>query len=258
MNKYFNLPSPIPAALFSLNIRFLKRWEAIRFAIFKNHSVGDWEWPDWFSTPHNKGFFDTAEFQSAYSKSVEVAGFDYRIPWRVHQALWAAQSTTNLDGDIVEVGTGRGFIMAAVADWMSGAPTPQTKGVWLCDTFEPPDSEDSKKLSFSKYYATGPKDVIESFAPWPFVRFVVGNVYQTLPSQAPDKVSFLHLDLNDADAEVWVLGALWPRLVPGAIIILDDYANRGLEDQYRAVNTFLEGVGKTALTTAAGQGIVIR
>jgi len=64
--------------------------------------------------------------------------------------------------------------------------------------------------------------------------------------------------LNDANAEVWVLGALWPKLVPGAIILLDDYANRGLEDQYRAVNSFLEGVGKAALTTAAGQGIVVR
>jgi len=159
MNNYFHLPSRIPGALFSLTRRFLKRWEAIRFATFKNRSVGSWEWPDSFSTPHNKGFFDTAEFQSAYSKSVEVTGFDYRIPWRVHQALWAAQSTINLDGDIVEVGTGRGFIMAAVADYLSGAPTPRTKEVWLYDTFEPPDSEDSKKTQFSKYYATGPEDV---------------------------------------------------------------------------------------------------
>ncbi len=256
---YFALPSRAPSGLFSLAVRVLKSFDSFGAKLTGQRPNPRWVWPDWFSTPHNTDFFLEEDFQRAYLKAIEVAGFDYRIPWRVHQALWSVSSTSNLDGDIVEVGTGRGFIMAAVAEWCVEHMGKNPKKIWLFDKFELPSSGDVKKQIFRDYYSPSPQPVMEKFSAWPFVHFVVGDVYQTIPTKAPRKISFLHLDLNDSAAEPWVLEKLWPNLVPGAIILLDDYANRGLEDQYKAINGFLaKRGGATALTTAAGQGIVIK
>ena len=68
----------------------------------------------------------------------------------------------------------------------------------------------------------------------------------------------LHVDLNDAHAEGLAIRYLYERVVSGGIIVLDDYANLGLEDQYAECNEVFKELGRPILTTPSGQGIVVK
>lgn len=51
---------------------------------------------------------------------------------------------------------------------------------------------------------------------------------ETLDQIQSTSISYLHLDMNCAPPEIAAIEFLWSRwLVPGAIILLDDYAYHG-------------------------------
>ena len=58
------------------------------------------------------------------------------------------------------------------------------------------------------------------------------------------KVPFLHIDMNCAKPEIEALNYFWDKLVVGAHVLLDDYAYKGYETQYRAMNAY---VGKKGI-----------
>lgn len=90
-------------------------------------------WPngideDGIISVHNSGFRDDPVFQRCYARAVKAGGWDYSIRYRVHQALWCSALAQAVEGDFVELGTGRGFIMSALME--SGL----TRRVHLFDT----------------------------------------------------------------------------------------------------------------------------
>lgn len=212
--------------------------------------------PDWVTTPHNKSFIESPAFSRGYLLACENVGCDYRIPWRVHQAIWAAHHAQKVYGDFVELGTGKGFIMQAVLgsieDWNK-----IDKKLWLYDTFEKFGISGKGKETHDSFYADDLASVKHSFTRWKNVFFIEGDVEKTILVHKPQAISFLHVDLNDGDTEVRMLEQLMPIVSDGAVIILDDYANRGEEVSYLLHNRFFESKGYSILTTPAGQGIVL-
>jgi O-methyltransferase len=59
--------------------------------------------------------------------------------------------------------------------------------------------------------------------PTDLVHFVPGRVEDTLPDQAPDRISVLRLDTDWYESTWCELVHLYPRLSPGGVLILDDY-----------------------------------
>ncbi len=217
-----------------------------------------WNPPDWVSTPYNRNFITDPVFVAAYRRAIQAGGFDYRIPWRVHQILWAAHSVLNRYGDFVELGTGKGFmmsaVMASIPDWNSA----HDRRLWLYDVFEMPNSSGFGHRSLERYYADGIDSVKANFSEWNRVEFVQGDVCETIKQHAPDAIAFLHVDLNDARSEGFAINYLYERVVLGGIIVLDDYANVGLEAQYEECNRVFKALGRPILTTPSGQGIVVK
>lgn len=56
------------------------------------------------------------------------------------------------------------------------------------------------------------------------VHFVPGLVEQTVPDAAPDEIALLRLDTDWHSSTKHELEHLYPRLTPGGVLILDDYA----------------------------------
>lgn len=256
LKSYFH-PPKFSAAWWSRGVIFAAR--RIRFLASKL-SFGaitpfPWDYPDNIYTPHNLSFFLDPVFQKGYQAAKQAGTFDYRIPFRVHQALWAAKSASVLNGSFVELGTGKGFVMAAV---IAALPETQTKDIFLFDLFEKPELSGAGIVKYSKYYSSGFEVVSNTFKDYPKVQLIKGDVLKTLPLNCPEKIAFLHVDLNNAEIEFQSLSIVWDHLVNGAIIIFDDYANRGLENQYQAVNSFISEKLHSVLTTPSGQGIVIK
>jgi hypothetical protein len=85
---------------------------------------------------------------------------------------------------------------------------------------------------------------------------IQGFLPETLPQGNIGKIAFLHVDLNHAPAEVAVVRALWPKIERGGIMLLDDYAQ--VLQQNDAMNQLAQEMSFEVLTTATGQGIVVK
>jgi len=216
---------------------------------------------DGVTTLANMGFRETPEFRNAYARGLKAAGWDYVIPYRLHQALWCAHQAGKVQGDFVELGTGRGFVMSGV---LSAYPrwAEEGRGLHLFDTFLPAaldaQGKQSKDGKASPYYAVSLEEVEQNFREWPNVHLHQGDVFETLPVNLPSAVALLHIDFNYAPPEIFGLKTLWPLIPRGGVILLDDYASPGHENQYRAMNEAAVELGFRILSTPTGQGIIIK
>jgi len=195
-------------------------------------------------------FLEDQNFEAAYQKAVRATGLDPNIRFRVHQAIWAASVARNLEGDFLELGTGRGFIMLSVLeslDWWNSSD----KNMYLVDLFSPSETYPTYAESFEATRA--------SFSKFTRVNLVKGRVPDCL-GELPDKslFSFIHIDLNAAEPEYEAMIALWPRLCRGGIILLDDYAFPNRRDQHEAANKAMRLLGQKILTLAGGQGVIVK
>ena len=55
-----------------------------------------------------------------------------------------------------------------------------------------------------------------------------GRIPAVFAGNAPERIAWLHVDLNDAAGETAALDALFDRVVPAGIVILDDYEWAGV------------------------------
>jgi predicted O-methyltransferase YrrM len=90
------------------------------------------------------------------------------------------------------------------------------------------------------------------------VRLVKGKLPDTLEEVKFEKIAFLHIDLNAPDIEIDCLKKLWDRILPGGVVLIDDYAYYGFEYTTKLFNKLAEELGVSILTTASGQGIIVK
>ena len=92
---------------------------------------------------------------------------------------------------------------------------------------------------------------------FPSVQLVRGELPNSLTAFERRDVSFLHVDLNDGVVEVQCLEKLSDHLIPGAFVVLDDFANRGRRDQSDQILDWAHSCGATVLATPQGQGLIV-
>jgi predicted O-methyltransferase YrrM len=89
------------------------------------------------------------------------------------------------------------------------------------------------------------------------VRVIQGRVPEILSEYAPEKISFMHIDLNNAPAEIGALQLLFDRLAPGGVIIFDDYCWATTRAQHVAEKAWFERRGLHILPMPTGQGVFV-
>jgi len=213
--------------------------------------------PDWVATPHSTKWAREPSFASAYEIAVHEVGVDYRIPWRIHLLTWASAQTANLVGDIVELGTGRGFSMTAIAHYLDFRNI-FNRSIWCFDVFLHHVESGLGDATHAMAYASSLDDVTPTLTRWDSVKLVRGDVRDSLNESAPEQISLLHVDLNDPDIESWAIRLLWPRVVQGGLMILDDYANFGMERSRSIIFELSRELGFEILTLPSGQGLVMK
>ncbi len=100
---------------------------------------------DGLLTAHSCSFREDRSFREAYARGVQASkGIDPGFEWRVHTALWAAQTSLRVDGDFVECGVNAGFISSAI---MQGLAWNRVgRRFYLIDTFVGPVMEQYSAL----------------------------------------------------------------------------------------------------------------
>lgn len=221
---------------------------------------------------NSHAFVQDPAFQRAYQRGVRALGDDldwYQWQWRVHVGLWTAASAAHLDGDFVECGVSHGFLSSSIMEYLDWDRLGKT--FYLLDTFAGVDPryvsaaereagalEKSDQMVKTGIYGNSVDTVKANFAQWSNYRIVVGAVPDTLDEVESDAVAFLHIDMNCAPPEVAALRYFWPRLTPGAFVLLDDYANRGRDEQRVAMDAVAEELGVVICALPTGQGLLIK
>lgn len=214
---------------------------------------------DGLSTSRYRPFEDDAGFQQAKSAVVNSIGSDYQIDWRTHVFLWAVEATSSRPGCFVELGTGRGWMFQFAFKYFG--PDRFSDPVYLCDRFTNSnvDSRDGRVLEGANpYYAESAAEVKAVFAGISQVRFVEGDLPQSLDALGQEPIKFVHVDLNAAKPEVESLERLWPRLLPGALILLDDFGQPDFRESNIAMRDFAKRHNHPILCLPTGQGLIIK
>jgi hypothetical protein len=186
------------------------------------------------------------------------------LVWRLHVLAWAATCALRVPGDFVECGVLRGFSSAVLCRYLDFGSVPKT--FYLYDTFSGPSEEGStpeERQKWGKHAALANPEALvarvkATFAPYPNVRIVQGAVPASFAQEAPQAISYLHIDMNSEKAEVEALESLYDRVSPGGMIILDDFGwicNRG---QMIAELAFMKLRGQPILELPTGQGLILK
>jgi hypothetical protein len=168
-------------------------------------------------------------------------------------------SRSGIQGDIVECGVWRGgSMLAAVRTLLAEGDTART--CWLYDTFTrmPPPGEKDFDIwgRHASEYFEGPVDPHDTDGyrylpleevrtllsgtgyPADQLRFVAGMVEETIPGEVPEQIALLRLDTDWYESTKHELEHLYPRMVDGGLVIIDDYGQftgaRDAVDEYFA------------------------
>ena len=207
-----------------------------------------------FTWARNNSMLDDAEFMKAFVANVESES-DKAIIWRRYILACAAYHCIHLEGDFVECGAYAGVGVKTVIDYLGGVDFP--KHFWAYDLF---DHDDSMLHHRMPEHGPGLYDRIKrKFEAYPQVTLCKGNIPEVFEGQSPRSVAYLHIDLNEAPAEVAALESLFDRVVTSGIIILDDYEWAGrYRKQKLAEDPWLEARHHRVFPLPTGQGLVIK
>ena len=164
----------------------------------------------------------------------------------------------HIPGDIVECGVWRGgSTLAALRTLIQVDDV--ARDVYMFDTFEGMPEPSQHDRAVSEHLAADLLDkeekdedsVLWAYAPLESVKatvgqagypanklhFIQGRVEETLPTHTPDQIALLRLDTDWYESTRAEMAHLFPRLVVGGVIIIDDYGH--WEGARRAVDEYL-------------------
>lgn len=206
-----------------------------------------------FTWGRSLGFLDDPLFMAAIMQN-EPNMIEKGCIWRLHTLCWAARRCSRLPGDFVEAGCYKGFSAKVICDYLQFSQL--DKRYFLYDLFVHDSSMNHHPMP---EHGQGLFErVKQRFSDQPQVTVIQGGLPGALAQGAPDKVAFMHIDMNNAEAEVGVLEALFDKVVPGGIIIFDDYGWLCYSEQKHAEDAWLLQHHERILELPTGQGLLIK
>jgi O-methyltransferase len=179
------------------------------------------------------------------------------------------ESTLELDGLVVECGCFRGlssFLMCGrlrrrdpafagrgyqIFDSFQGLSSPQAEDAPSAPSATAPYAGDIRAGRF----AARLDDVKRALAPFPVIEYFPGWIPDAFPRQGGAPCRFVHVDVDLYQPTRDSLEHFWPRLVPGARMVCDDYNWPGGK---RAVDEFCRAHGVAAELTPFNQAVIRR
>jgi len=201
----------------------------------------------------NISFLDDPAFRRAYEGNIQNSA-DGAIAWRRYIIACAGYHCVQLEGDFVECGVYRATGVKTVVDYLGGKEFP--KQFYGYDTY------DYNPLAGQEFEVREPgffEEVQKRFEGYPQVHLIRGLIPDSFKEACPERIAYLHIDLNNAESEIATLEALFDRVVPGGIIILDDYEWAGVyRAQKIAEDPWLEKRRYHVFPLPTGQGLVLK
>lgn len=191
----------------------------------------------------------------------ELCNFSCQMPEAIAQLCRTVEylEAHGISGDFVECGVYRGASIIAIIRTLQRLGV-TGREIWLYDTFEGmPEPEE-----VDQFYCEAPGDnmrfwdktkrddggsdwvraelndvranIAHAVYPTERIHFVKGMVEDTIPGTVPDKIALLRLDTDFYSSTKHEFVHLYPRVVSGGVVIIDDYGayrgSRQATDEY--------------------------
>ena len=190
----------------------------------------------------------------------QVSPFTLTSPERVQALVDSVRylERHQVPGAFVECGVWRGGSMMAAALALSGA---SKREFFLFDTYEgmppPSDVDIDFRGNTAERLLNDPslagditavahldevrRNMASTKYPESQIHYIEGKVEDTIPAMAPDQIALLRLDTDWYESTRHELEHLFPRLVSGGVLIVDDYGH--WKGARQAVDEYLDSTG---------------
>jgi hypothetical protein len=177
--------------------------------------------------------------------------------------LWqAVESLPSTAQAVAEVGVYRGGSAWFVADALRrmGKEMP----FYVCDTFQGhvavDESLDGLHRPGTQFTHVKAEKVAKYLRPFPFVRLEVGDIRETASGFTAERAfGLVHLDVDVYPITRFCLDFFGARMVPGGVIVMDDYGTTTCEGVKKAADEFREANSEfRVFHLLTGQAIVIK
>ena len=217
-------------------------------------------------TTFTSNFMEDTLFVDSYEIGLKTGALKNHpgdLYWRAYVACWAASKAKTLEGDFIECGVNLGFLSRVIVNYVGFNNL--DKKFYLVDTFsgfptETMGEEQRQYLSaeVASEYIDCYEEVQATFSEFSNVILVKEKVPNALPFVKSEKVSFISLDMNNADAEIAAAEYFWDKMVSGGVIVLDDYGHPSAFFHRKKFDEFCTKRNVKVLTLPNGQGLIFK
>ena len=201
-----------------------------------------------------------AEFLSHWRLFKERSG--ERIHERRFSLYYLAKSIKHLDGDTAECGSLHG----AGSFLIMRASNAENRTHHIFDSFEglsSPGSQDTVTRERTFKWKKGDLHINEDIITQNLSGFGDFKTYKGwIPTRFDEvkdrKFSFVHIDVDLYEPTHDSLSFFYERLVPGGIIVCDDYGSEACPGAYKACNDFIADKPEEIVHLTGGQGVIVK
>ena len=182
-----------------------------------------------------------------------------RMAPRLAITLQAASAVADLPGDFADIGCGSGFVSTAIHEFVE-FPRREGQMFWLLDKFRdtavgPVSGVEMDYPSPSGMYAR-PSTAENLLRELLGSRVVQGWVPDSLTRLGDCSLAFVHISLDASQPTLDTIEWVWPKMLPGGVVVLETFNYRGYEIQFEHLKAGLQRMRLPVKALPTGQGLM--
>jgi hypothetical protein len=182
---------------------------------------------------------------------------------KLENVLHFLEETNSIAGDVIECGVYKGGTLVAMALWLRRIESSRmVHGFDSFAGFPQPSSIDfagGKRATPGRLGDTAEELVIQKarrFSVEDKIILHAGFFEDTLPRFPASSLSLIHLDCDLYESYRIALYHLWPKLLPGGVVVFDEFADPAWPGARKAIDELFQDKIEKPRTLAFGQGYV--
>lgn len=200
--------------------------------------------------PHNKL---GTEFRRCVDGVGKVPTLNVERLWIIYQMV---TQSLRIPGCFLECGVYVGGTALFIAQLMEGSG----KMLHLFDTFTGmPKTNPERDWHLEGEFADAPiEQVVETVGHKDDVTFHKGLIPETFAGLEDARIAFAHIDTDIYRSTLDCCEFVYPRLVPGGVIVFDDYGQVSCDGARQAIDEYFEDKQSVPLTLMTKQAVVFK
>lgn len=200
----------------------------------------------WLGDPEFRGLYDGIERHTVVS------------PDRCYMLFALARYASQLNGDFAECGVYKGGTALLLSRILTSASA--KKDLLLFDSFEglPQSSTADNYYKGGEFSNTSAEAVANLVSGFEFARIRKGWIPETFKGLEDKRFAFVHVDVDLYQPALDCCSFFYPRLVPGGVLLFDEYGFPSARGEKQAVDEWCAGQADHPISLVSGQGMIVK